>query len=95
VLLPGYWPLGRIDFVVSVVMVQTVVCGVSALTGRVGQHSTAGLAVVAATSLAIAQLDEGVGHSHPQLGNEGGVVGSPVGKEGPWAWFRPRFLTKF
>jgi hypothetical protein len=51
-----------------VVMVRMVSCGGSALTGRVGRHSTAGLTVVAAASLALTQLDEGVGRSHPQLG---------------------------
>jgi hypothetical protein len=50
---------------------------------RIGRHSTARLAVVAAASLVLAQLDEGVGHSRPHLGGEGGVVGGPVGQEGP------------
>jgi hypothetical protein len=77
-----------------VVVVRMVLGGGSALTGRVGRPSTPGLAVVAAASLAVAQLDEGVGRSHPQLGSEGGVVGSPVGNEGPWAWSRPRFLAR-
>src|SRR6516225_7848168 len=60
---------------------------------RVGWHSTAGLAVVAAARLAFAQLDEGVGRRHPQLGREGGVVRGPVGKHGPRAGPRPRFLA--
>jgi len=60
--------------VVVSVAVRMVFRGVAALTGRIGRHSTARLAVVAAASLAVAQLDEGVGHSHPQLGSEGGVV---------------------
>jgi hypothetical protein len=68
-----------------VVVMRMVSCDWSALTGRVGRHSTAGLAAVAAASLALAQLEEGIGRSHPQLGSEGGVVGGPVGKEGPWA----------
>ena len=76
-----------------VVVVRMVVRGVAALTGRIGRHSTARLAVVAAASLVVAQLDEGVRHSHPQLGSEGGVVAGPVGKEGSWARSRPRFLT--
>jgi hypothetical protein len=81
-----------VPVIVSVV-VRMVFGGGSALTGRVGRHSTAGLAVVAAASLAFAQLDEGIGGSHPQLGREGGVVGGPVGEQGPWTWFRPGFLT--
>jgi len=84
---------GLIVVVPVVVVVRMVFRGGSALTGRVGRHSTAGLAVVAAASLVVAQLDEGVGRSHPQLGSEGGVVGGPVGKEGPGAWSRPRLLT--
>ena len=79
--------------VVVPVMMRMVLYGGSALTGRGGRHSTAGLAVVAAARLLLAQLDEGVGHGHPQLGREGSVVGGPVGKEGSWAWFRPRFLA--
>lgn len=74
------------------VVVRVVLGGGSALTGRVGRHSTARLAVVAAACLALAQLDEGVGRSHPQLGSEGSVVGGPVGQQGPWAWSRPGFL---
>jgi hypothetical protein len=70
---------------VAVAMVMRMVLGGgSALTGRVGRHSTARLAVVAAARLALAQLDEGVGRSHPQLNSEGGVVGDPVGQQGPW-----------
>ena len=75
------------------VVVRMVLGGGSALTGRVSRHSTARLAVVAAARLALAQLDEGVGRSHPQLGSEGGVVGDPVGQQDPWTWSRPRFLT--
>jgi hypothetical protein len=84
---------GLIVVVPVVVVVRMVFRGGAALTGRVGRHSTAGLAVVAAASLVVAQLDEGVGRSHPQLGSKGGVVGGPVGKEGPGAWSRPRLLT--
>jgi hypothetical protein len=76
-----------------VVVMRMVVRGVAALTGRIGRHSTARLAIVAAASLVVAQLDEGVRHGHPQLGSEGGVVAGPVGKEGSWARSRPRFLT--
>jgi hypothetical protein len=64
------------------VVVRVAFRGVSALTGRIGRDSTAGLAVVAAARLALAQLDEVVGHSHPQLCREGGVVRAPVGQEG-------------
>ena len=79
-------PLTRLIVVVTmVVAVRTVSRGGSALTGRIGRHSTTGLALVAAASLAPAQLDEGVGRSHPQLGGEGGVIGGPVGQEGTWA----------
>jgi hypothetical protein len=78
------------EVIVIVVVVRMVVCGVAALTRRIGRHSTAGLAVVAAASLVVAQLDECTGRSHPQLGSEGGVVGGPVGEEGPT---RLRFLT--
>lgn len=52
------------------VPVWMVIRGGSALTGRIGRHSTARLAVVAAASLPLAQLDEGVGRGHPQLGSE-------------------------
>jgi hypothetical protein len=68
-----------------IVVVWMISGGESALTGRIGRHSTAGLAVVAAASLVAAQLEEGVRRSQPQLGGEGGVVGGPVGQEGPWA----------
>src|SRR5271170_374448 len=67
--------------------------GGSALTGRVGRNSTAGLAGVPAARLALAQLDEGVGRSHTQLGRERSVVGAPVGQQSPRAWFRPGFRT--
>src|SRR6266700_6113653 len=54
--------------IVPVAMVARIIPdGRSALTGRVGRHSTAGLAVVAATSLVTAQLEESVGRGHPQL----------------------------
>jgi len=72
--------------IVPVAMVARIIPdGRSALTGRVGRHSTAGLAVVAATSLVTAQLEESVGRGHPQLRSERGVVGDPVGKEGALA----------
>jgi hypothetical protein len=67
--------------IVAVVM-RVALRGVSALTGRVGRHSTAGLAVVAAARLVLAQLEEGVGRSHPQFRREGGVVSGPVGEKG-------------
>jgi len=64
------------------VLVRMVLGGGSALTGRVGRHSTARLAVVGAARLALAQLDEGIRRSHPQLGSKGGVAGDPVGQQG-------------
>jgi hypothetical protein len=76
------------------VVVRMVVRGGSALTGRVGRHSTAGLAVVAAASLASAQLEKGIGRSHPQLRRERRIVGSPVGQQGPRVWSGPGFLTR-
>jgi hypothetical protein len=74
-----------------VVVVRMVICGGPALTGRIGRHSTARLAVVAAATLMLAQLDQGVGRGHPQLGRERGIGGGPVGKQGPMTWMRPRF----
>ena len=80
---------GLIGDVPMVVVVRMVICGGPALTGRISRHSTAGLAVVAAATLMVAQLDQGVGRSHPQLGSERGIAGGPVGKQGPGAWMRP------
>jgi hypothetical protein len=58
----------RLTVVVPVVVaVGMVIGGGAALTGRIGRHSTAGLAMVAAATLMVAQLDQGVGRSHPQL----------------------------
>lgn len=88
---PGF-PLAGLIVAPVVVAVRMLVCGRSALTGRIGRHSTTGLAVIPAASLAVAQLDEGVGHSHPQLDSERGIVGGPVGNQGPRAWPRPGFL---
>jgi hypothetical protein len=65
--------------VIVAVVMRMISGGRSALTGRVGRHSTAGLAVIAAASLVLAQLDEGIGRSHPQLHREGRVIGGPVG----------------
>ena len=75
------------------VVVRMIVRGGSALTGRVSRHSTTGFAVVAAASLAFAQLEEGVGRGQPHLGRERGVVGGPFGKDGARVRFRPGFLT--
>jgi hypothetical protein len=81
--------------IVTVVVVVRMSPGrVPALTGRIGWHSTAGLAVVAAATLMVAQLDQGVGRSHPQLGSERGVAGDPVGQQGARAWLRPGFLLR-
>lgn len=79
--------------VVPVIAVRMVISGSSALTGRMGRHSTAGLSVIAAATLVLAQLDQGIGCSHPHFGCERGVVCGPVGEEGRTAWVRPRFLT--
>jgi hypothetical protein len=79
--------------VAVVVVVAIVVSGKAALTGRLGRHSTPGLAVVAAARLVVAQLDEGVGDGHPQFHREGGVVGGPVTEEGLHAG--PRFVMVF
>jgi hypothetical protein len=85
---------GLIGVVPVVVVVRMIIRGGPALTGRIGRHSTAWLAVVAAATLMVAQLDQGVSRSHPQLGRERGVVGGPVGKQGAWAWMRPGFLLR-
>jgi hypothetical protein len=73
--LAGVWASGRsvaglIGVVPVVVVVRMIICGGPALTGRIGWHSTAGLAVVAAATLPLTQLDQGVGRSHSQLGSE-------------------------
>jgi hypothetical protein len=66
-----------------VMMIVRVVTGrVAALTGRLGPHSTAGLAVVAATVLPGADLGEVVRDDHPQLRGERRVVGGPVRERG-------------
>ncbi len=44
--------------------------------------------MVATAVLVRAQLDQGVDGSHPCLGQERGVAGSPVGEEGRPAWLR-------
>jgi len=62
-----------------VAVVMRMVTGVrTALTGRIGRHSTARLAVVAAARLVVTQLDERVGRGHPQLDGERGVVRHPI-----------------
>jgi hypothetical protein len=83
-----------IGMIVAMAMVVRMITGVgTALTGRVGRHSTTGLAVVAAASLLVAEFDKGVGRGHPHLGGQRGVVRHPVGNEGPRVWLQPRFLT--
>jgi hypothetical protein len=77
--------LGLIVVVPVVVVMRMLIGGGPALTGRIGRHSTAGLAVVTAATLVVAQLDQGIGHGHPQLCGERGVVAGPVGPEGPRA----------
>jgi hypothetical protein len=60
------WALGvpigypSTGLIVPVVVVRMVIGGGSALTGRIGRHSTAGLAVVAAATLVSAELDQGI-----------------------------------
>jgi len=62
-----------------VAMVMRMVSGIgTALTGRIGRDSTAGLAVVAAASLLVMELGKSVGRGHPQLRHEWGVVRLPV-----------------
>jgi hypothetical protein len=60
-------------------LMMPMVTGVgTALTGRIGRHSTAGLAVVAAANLMVTELDERVRRGHSQLGGERRVVRHPV-----------------
>jgi hypothetical protein len=66
--------------------VRIVLSG-SALTGRLAPHSTAGLAVMAAALLTVANLEEVVGYDHPKLGAEGRLIGRPVGEHGAKAGF--------
>jgi hypothetical protein len=57
---------GIVVVTVVVVMVMRVITGRgSALTGRRGRHSAAGLAVVATAILSVAHLDEIVRDHHP------------------------------
>jgi hypothetical protein len=67
---------------------------ISARTGRIGLDSTTGLARVPAARLALAQLDQGVGHSHPQLDAERGVEAGPVGEHSlrAWPWRLPLIM---
>src|SRR5262249_58717651 len=83
---------GLIGVVPMVVVVGMVSCGGPALTGRIGRHSTAGLAAIAAAALMVAQLDQGVGRGHPELGSERGIGGGPVGKQRRRTGMQPRFL---
>jgi hypothetical protein len=70
---------GLVGLVVPMAVVLPVVTGVgTALTGRIGRHSTPGLAVVSAARLVVTELDQGVGRGHPQLGGERRVVRYPV-----------------
>ena len=72
------WPV-LAGLIVAVTVVMRMLTGVgTALTGRIGRHSTAGLAVVAAARLLVTELDERVGRGHPQLRYEWGVVRHPV-----------------
>ena len=82
--------------VVMIVMVM-IGCG-TALTGRLRRHSAAGLTVVPAAVLPLADLDQVVGHHHPQLRGKWRVVRAPVGKSrsqaGLWSWFMVRHVAK-
>jgi len=64
--------------VAVVVLMRMVTRFGTALTGRIGWHSTARLAMVAAADLVAAERDEGVGRGHPQLIGERSVVRYPV-----------------
>jgi hypothetical protein len=70
VIASGRSAAGLIGAVPVVVVVRMIIRGGPALTGRIGWHSTAGLAVVAAATPMVTQLDQGIGRSHPQLGSE-------------------------
>jgi hypothetical protein len=72
---------------VVMVVVVRVVFFRAALTGRLGPHSTAGLAVMAAALLMVANLEEVVGYDHPKLGAEGRFICRPVGEHGDKAGF--------
>jgi len=68
-----------VGLIVAVTVVMRMLSGIgTALTGRIGRHSTTGLAVVAAARLLVTELDERVGRGHPQLRDEWGVVRHPV-----------------
>jgi hypothetical protein len=73
--------------VVAMAVVVRIVFSGAALTGRLGPYSTAGLAVMAATLMTVANLEEVVGYDHPKLGAEGRLMGRPVGEEGAKAGF--------
>jgi uncharacterized protein (TIGR00106 family) len=63
-----------------------VVMFVRALTGPIGAASTAGLAVVAAAIRPRPELGQVVGHHHPELGGQWGVVLAEVGERDADAW---------
>jgi hypothetical protein len=64
------------------VLIRVVMPGRSALTGRRGGHSTAGLPVVSAAVLPLADLDPVVGDRHTDLRGQRCVVDFPVGLQG-------------
>src|SRR5262249_18943767 len=90
--IPGLVSLAMPVVVVVIVrLVRMSIAVISAQTGRGGGHSTTGLTVIAAARLMVAHLDQGVGHGHPQLNGERGVVACPVGDHGR----RPRAPPMF
>jgi hypothetical protein len=94
VVVPGIVVVVMIVMIMIVMIVMVIIGGGTALTGRVRRHSAAGLTVVAAAVLPLANLDQVVRHDHPQLRGKWRVVRAPVGKSCPqaglWSWFMVR-----
>jgi hypothetical protein len=66
--------------VIMVVRVGMVVAARAVLTGRLGPHSTAGLAGMSAAILPVPQLGPVIGDSQPELGDQRRLIGGPVGE---------------
>jgi hypothetical protein len=79
--------------VAMVIVMRVIARRGTALTGRLRRHSTAGLTVVAAAVLSLANLDEVVREHHSQLRRERRIVRGPVRQGGAKArpWSRVRF----